>query len=88
MFEKDPIIKKFPKYKRKKEFLAVFLLSILSISLIFYYTYNTKTLNVPNNLPRVYITCQHHINKFNYRDCVIDVDKESTRAEIKVRGWF
>jgi len=88
MLEKKLSNKRTPSSKKKRDLVFLIAVSFIIFSMILYYNKNQLTPNVPDNLPKIYITSQHRINRFNYRDCVIDVEQDSTRSEIKIRGAF
>jgi spore coat protein CotH len=85
-----PDITKFksssPQNRTKRELFIIIFLSFLSLSTIFYYSYSENFRIVPSNLPKVYITCTYNINKNTYKECIIEIDYDSTIAEIKLRG--
>jgi len=88
MLEKKLSNKRTPSSKKKRDLVFLIAVSFIIFSMILYYNKNQLTPNVPDNLPKIYITSQHRINRVNYRDCVIDIEQDSTRAEIKIRGAF
>ena len=61
---------------------------MILVGTVFYYSYENRTPQIPENIPKFYITCQQRINKYSYRDCVVDLEQDSTIAEIKIRGAF
>jgi len=88
MLRKRSYVGKKPRRRKFRDLIFFFTAASIIFSMIFYFNYKQTMIDVPDNLPKVYITCQHRINKYNYRDCVIDVDQDSTIAEIKIRGAF
>jgi len=80
--------KKIPSSKKKRDLFFIIATTFLLFSMIFYYNQKKVSPNVPENLPKLYITCQHRISRSNYRDCVIDIEQDSTIGEIKIRGAF
>lgn len=76
------------KARKKKEILIIFFIASITLTLIIYYNYEQMQPEILDNLPRVYITCQHRIRRYAYRDCVVDIDFDSTIAEIKYRGVY
>lgn len=86
---------KYPKNHGKKEILFVTLISILTISLTFYYTY---IIAFPINLddfPTIKITSYDKINRNDYVNCTFELDDkiatniiEPLNSKIKRRGDF
>ncbi|TFF90915.1 MAG: hypothetical protein EU548_00590 [Promethearchaeota archaeon] len=74
------------KSRKRKEFFTICVLALISISILLYFHYTREKFNVPSNLPKVYITCQHNIRRNVYKDCVVEIDYDSTIGKIKIRG--
>ena len=74
------------KNQKKKELVIIIFLSAITLSTLLYFSYIDNTPSLPSNIPKMYITCNQKINKHNYKDCVVDVDQDSTIAQIKFRG--
>ncbi len=86
MPHKKYTMKNVPQGKKKRELFQILFLGFISFSLIFYFYYISDTLTVPTNLPKVYITCNSDISKNRYRECVIEVEYDSTLADVRLRG--
>jgi len=80
-FENDKV-----RSRKKKDLILIIFVSTLTLSTLFYFFYTTDNPSIPSNIPRFNIVCNNRINKHNYKDCVIDVDYDSTVAQIKFRG--
>ena len=88
MVKKKKFRRVTPRSRRKEEIYFLMIFGIIIFSTIFYYSYRQTTSTVPENIPKIYITCQHRINKANYRDCVVVSEQDTVLAEIKIRGAF
>ena len=88
MSENWNIERQSPFSKKKRDLLFIIFVSAISLSTLIYYNFDHKSPEIPPDLPNVYVTCQHRIRRYDYRDCVIDVNYESTISEIRYRGVY
>ncbi len=80
-------------HRRKRELLAIFLLSAITVSTIYYYTYIINNPTAFSNFPTINITTEGDVKFGEYVDCSIEIDSkdnsekiERINGRIKIRG--
>ena len=86
MISRKEFKSKNPPRRWKKEIILFTTIAFLMISTIYIYTYFLYPSFKASNLPAIHIVCDKEINDKTYVDCIIELESDRVKADIKLRG--
>ena len=82
-------------HRHRKEAYVIFILGIIAISTVFFYTYIKYSPILPSDFPTINIISEGEIKKDDYVDCILELDDKKSsepikpiNSKIKIRGRY